>query len=160
MITEIRRESPIRVLEGAKPAAKPVAEREKTKHGLEIPPGSIAHLAEPINNFFGRFPDSTPIETIVRIDSDSDARYATVKLLGKVWQEIGATEPQLTSIRALFRNLYSSAPDIDTFGKIRQACKAERIIHLSGLSDIAQIFLQVGFEKRLQVLQGGSAGQE
>lgn len=150
----------MRVLESAGPTVKPVAEREKTKHGLAIGPGSIAHLAEPVNKFFGGLPDSTPIGTIIRIDPDSDVKHASVKLVGEVWQKIGAKESQLISIRALFRNLHSSAPDIDTFGKIRQACKVERIAHLSGLSDIAQIFLQVGFERTLQVLPGGSLTQE
>ena len=122
-------------------------------HGKEVRPGSIAYLAKPLNRFFGEFPDATPLSTIARVDSESDARHATVELLGEVWRRVKITDQQRITIRGLFRSLYFSAPDINTFGRVREASKEGRIARLSGLSDIAQFFLQVGFEKHFQVYQ-------
>jgi hypothetical protein len=121
-----------------------------------IPSGSIIYLAESVNSFLGELSDNTPITAIARVDLDSGRRHAMVQLIGEGWQRLRASDPQLMSINAVFRSLLFNARDIDTMGKLRQACKDERIDKIPGLGETAQIFLEVGTKKHSQVLQTGT----
>jgi hypothetical protein len=123
----------------------------KTKTDREIAPGSIIHKAEPANSFLGPMSDDTPITAIATTDLNSDRRSAVVELVGKGWQEIGATDVQLMSIRKLFRGLLFNAPHINTMGRLREAGRKRELAKIQGVGDIGQFFLIVGTKKHLQV---------
>lgn len=131
--------------------------RSRRKPDRELSPGSIVYLAKSANVFLGEISDDAPITSIARTDLDSSRRHALVELIGEGWQGIGATDVQMTNIRSLFRSLLFNARDVDTMGKLREACRPEsgRIARIPGLGVTAQIFLEVGTRKHVQTLQSG-----
>lgn len=122
-----------------------------------IPPGSILYLAEPVNSFLGELSDDAPITAIAKTDLDSDRRNAQIELVGEGWKRIGATDAQMINIRALFRSLLFNAREIDTVGKLREACRNNEIAKILGLGEMAQAFLAVSTKKHPQALQNGAA---
>jgi hypothetical protein len=142
------------VLEASAGKPKPKIEY-KRRPNREIPPSSIVRLAPSLNRFLGGLPDSAPITAIARIDSDSDdRRHVPVELVGDFWREVGATDLQLARIRKLFRTLHFNAPNINTLGRIREACKSVqpgqsgRIARTKGMEDTSELFLAIAVEKK------------
>jgi hypothetical protein len=163
MATEIWRQLPIRVLDGAQPAMRPLARVEQ--------PNSIARLIPSLNREFGQYSDETPVFAMARIVDDENStsrRHAKIELVGEGWEKSGATDGQLGRVRLMFRNFFFKAQHrgiiVDenyTFGQLRQDCEQHIISTISGLGVKAESFLAGVIAKRpLQVLPGGLVAGE
>jgi hypothetical protein len=110
---------------------------------------SLTHLAGEINNQFGGIiSDEMPIKVIVEEVADVGGRRKAIKLVQEYWQGIELTHYQSGKVRTFFRNLFSHAPDIDTFGKLRKACNEQgEIAKISGLGPGAELFFADAFRK-------------
>lgn len=143
-----------------------VAERIEVRGGIlkkrEIPSNLVEYLPKKINSEFGgRLSDDMPLRAIAEEVPNLNGGRTAVKLVEAYWQGIEATVFESAKIRTFFRFLFSHAPDIDTFGKLRKACEEKQIAKISGLGDMAEIFFAKGFAKLpqgLQVISGTENG--
>lgn len=163
MVTEIGPSLAMRVLEGVKPALRPVA---KVEH-----PNSMARLVPSLNREFGQYSDETPVFAMARIVDDENSdnrRRATIELVGEAWKNSGATNDQIARVMLMFRNFFFKAQHrgiiVDenyTIGQLRNDCEHHIIRTISGLGVRAEDFLAgVVAKRRMQVLPGGLAAQE
>jgi hypothetical protein len=113
----------------------------------EISAGSIVRLAKPINRVFKpRLSPNTLISAFVEVILGPIMKKTKVTLLGEEWKRIRATEAQLNRIGRALGSLVVNAPELDTVGKLLDACESGQIVRTLGLSDAAELFFSEAFK--------------